>query len=512
MKMSKEIDNLILELQKYDDPKGYKLEYGEIKEKLSPVIKELTSLGEEALNELHILLSHEETWSSVFALEALKEIKSEKSIQYLIDYIVKTEKGSSGDFGEDAMLTLTNIGEPAIDPLLKEIRNQFEKRTFCFYLVGALTEIKSEKVYNFMKEITKDYIKNEEKYDEWFYIDAFVADFDKQGKKEILLLLEKLVTLDRISKSERIEIKDTIESTKDPIGFRKKLDKEIKEATPIIKEYLEEEKQMSVKKINEKELEKRMWTPEEDLEIQFKCPDCNKKQNINPGIIKILGDKQSEFSFENEILCKYCFSNNLKQTIQGGRDIMFQSIGILDGSRTGVVFANNKVYVENKPMPFKKTYNYILKRIKEEPENGGLYLRAGNVARNFNKYYEAIKHYEKAIELNPNLIAIYLNLVEIYEFRYKYYGIGDAKVSAVFYLNEMVDVFRNQGFDILTLQNEGSIIQFIGEKSESLGISFPEIIKIPIQSKKEKVGRNDPCPCGSGKKYKKCCLNKEIGK
>ncbi|MDM8534135.1 SEC-C metal-binding domain-containing protein [Clostridiaceae bacterium HSG29] len=23
-----------------------------------------------------------------------------------------------------------------------------------------------------------------------------------------------------------------------------------------------------------------------------------------------------------------------------------------------------------------------------------------------------------------------------------------------------------------------------------------------------KVGRNDPCPCGSGKKYKKCCMNK----
>jgi preprotein translocase subunit SecA len=24
-----------------------------------------------------------------------------------------------------------------------------------------------------------------------------------------------------------------------------------------------------------------------------------------------------------------------------------------------------------------------------------------------------------------------------------------------------------------------------------------------------KVGRNDPCPCGSGKKYKKCCMLKE---
>ena len=24
-----------------------------------------------------------------------------------------------------------------------------------------------------------------------------------------------------------------------------------------------------------------------------------------------------------------------------------------------------------------------------------------------------------------------------------------------------------------------------------------------------KVKRNDPCPCGSGKKYKKCCLSKD---
>ena len=26
-----------------------------------------------------------------------------------------------------------------------------------------------------------------------------------------------------------------------------------------------------------------------------------------------------------------------------------------------------------------------------------------------------------------------------------------------------------------------------------------------VKAKSEKIGRNDPCPCGSGKKYKKCC-------
>ena len=28
---------------------------------------------------------------------------------------------------------------------------------------------------------------------------------------------------------------------------------------------------------------------------------------------------------------------------------------------------------------------------------------------------------------------------------------------------------------------------------------------------KVKIGRNDPCPCGSGKKFKKCCLNRPAG-
>lgn len=27
----------------------------------------------------------------------------------------------------------------------------------------------------------------------------------------------------------------------------------------------------------------------------------------------------------------------------------------------------------------------------------------------------------------------------------------------------------------------------------------------------KKIGRNDPCPCGSGKKYKSCCMNKKEG-
>jgi preprotein translocase subunit SecA len=30
-----------------------------------------------------------------------------------------------------------------------------------------------------------------------------------------------------------------------------------------------------------------------------------------------------------------------------------------------------------------------------------------------------------------------------------------------------------------------------------------------VRKSKDSVGRNDPCPCGSGKKYKQCCLRKD---
>ena len=31
-------------------------------------------------------------------------------------------------------------------------------------------------------------------------------------------------------------------------------------------------------------------------------------------------------------------------------------------------------------------------------------------------------------------------------------------------------------------------------------------VQLPITNPLRGVGRNDPCPCGSGKKFKKCCL------
>ena len=33
----------------------------------------------------------------------------------------------------------------------------------------------------------------------------------------------------------------------------------------------------------------------------------------------------------------------------------------------------------------------------------------------------------------------------------------------------------------------------------------------PIRNATDRVGRNDPCPCGSGKKYKNCHMRQQVG-
>ena len=49
----------------------------------------------------------------------------------------------------------------------------------------------------------------------------------------------------------------------------------------------------------------------------------------------------------------------------------------------------------------------------------------------------------------------------------------------------------------------------VAKETSTSGTSDGTVKKQPVR-KAKKVGPNDPCPCGSGKKYKKCCREKDI--
>ncbi|MCE8426370.1 MAG: DUF1186 domain-containing protein [Candidatus Methanoperedens sp.] len=55
---------------------------------------------------------------------------------------------------------------------------------------------------------------------------------------------------------------------------------------------------------------------------------------------------------------------------------------------------------------------------------------------------------------------------------------------------------------------ETEIRSFLADEAENDEEIYSDTIEPEQQVRQKKVGRNAPCPCGSGKKYKKCCLLK----
>ena len=49
----------------------------------------------------------------------------------------------------------------------------------------------------------------------------------------------------------------------------------------------------------------------------------------------------------------------------------------------------------------------------------------------------------------------------------------------------------------------------VAKEISAIGTADSIVKKQPVRNKDKKVGPNDPCPCGSGKKYKKCCMQKD---
>jgi preprotein translocase subunit SecA len=85
----------------------------------------------------------------------------------------------------------------------------------------------------------------------------------------------------------------------------------------------------------------------------------------------------------------------------------------------------------------------------------------------------------------------------VVEYRYEGFDMFDAMVESI-----REDTIRM----LLTIQIQGAQAP---EREQVAKPDAPNAGSPEAKSAEKKVGPNDPCPCGSGKKYKKCCGLKE---
>jgi preprotein translocase subunit SecA len=88
---------------------------------------------------------------------------------------------------------------------------------------------------------------------------------------------------------------------------------------------------------------------------------------------------------------------------------------------------------------------------------------------------------------------------ETLEYLFRIRAVKEEAQAAVFDLSRQEMVHEERG------QFQGMPQQQGMEVSPEYEGQLPEEKVHTYKRETPKVGRNDPCPCGSGKKYKKCC-------
>jgi serine/threonine protein phosphatase 1 len=147
---------------------------------------------------------------------------------------------------------------------------------------------------------------------------------------------------------------------------------------------------------------------------------------------------------------------------------------------------------------FKKSINIIIEvEEKEHPHLIGGYNNLGEVYTKQKKYKQALFYLNKALEIgrkifnnnhHPNLGIVYGNIGLVY------YGLKKYQ-KAYDYTHTCVSIFEKQ---LSSNHHDLIAARYELEKMEQKLDNQKNAVLI-------KISRNDPCPCNSGKKYKKCC-------
>ncbi len=176
--------------------------------------------------------------------------------------------------------------------------------------------------------------------------------------------------------------------------------------------------------------------------------------------------------------------------------LFLMRMGLTDGRRMG-------------PREARRDYEA---RLAERPDDPGLHIGYGNILRFLEETERAEAAYRRALELDPQAVEAHASLGDLDEAR-------EDLAAARRAFQTCLALGRRARF--YHVEDRRAFVQTIEQRLESVEGSMAMRPAEPAPAKarldaliaqdqaKPKVGRNDPCPCGSGKKYKKCCLLKQ---
>jgi len=226
--------------------------------------------------------------------------------------------------------------------------------------------------------------------------------------------------------------------------------------------------------------------------LSFECKKCNKEFKSDVGKIKI--NRDQTINFQKDAPCLYC-NESSKELLEITKENMDTLRDIYDEQEKKEIIKN---YLPGKLVNYSRIFG-----------------RKTNINLKFNsKEYYISDNYCVISDCDCSNVIIdsYLKDNEMVPAEWSFsftYDYSNEDIS------EMEGINKEQSKEIIKLLVKDMQIPF-KQRHHELKNFFNEHVSNKItseffknKSSIIKVGRNEPCPCGSGKKYKKCCLDKE---
>jgi tetratricopeptide (TPR) repeat protein len=257
----------------------------------------------------------------------------------------------------------------------------------------------------------------------------------------------------------------------------------------------------------------------EPLEIPLKCRSCRNVYHYTVDKVFVaVGAKDTVI--EDHIVCKKCGALDHYEVANEGMVAVTARLALLtldpetakmDRDEMTVVPIRS-ISAFGKEIPLKDLVDQYEKKLRKNPESPELLIGFANALRQIKRREDSVPFYERAIKNDPLAVEGYVSLGE--------YALekGDLETAFSHYSKAAEIMDRGHYYRVRTDldQLKEGILDKLMMVAERLGRGLPHpgdprpggVAPVPVRSA---VGRNHPCPCGSGKKYKKCCLLKESG-
>jgi tetratricopeptide (TPR) repeat protein len=249
------------------------------------------------------------------------------------------------------------------------------------------------------------------------------------------------------------------------------------------------------------------------LRLELKCPVCGDSNEYEVQRVAINpGSKETDLLLAHEFPCASCGQWVDFEFTPGAHMALTAELLKLAADSDAGLTGESKVLIQaevpynGQSLPVGEVVSRCKAALANHPDSIADWLRLGYCYHQLlSRPRQGLEYAERALAVEPNAVEAVFQKAEAMAMQ------GD-EAAAFQLLDQALESKAHWRFFLTDVAKPAQLTtQFAhvyNELVRSLGRTDRASLHSTFLGVSKKVGRNDPCPCGSGKKYKKCCLAK----